>query len=107
MIKVKTADKPCPVVCEKGKTNPSWHQYLYGTFNLCADCRKLLESQEGPEGMTTVCGECLIQNHRGCAGLVEVNGQAEFCKCAFCAARFTRNVTRLLANDNPKEEQKA
>ena len=41
MSNAKTADKPCPVVCEKGETNPSHHLYLYGTFNLCPDCRKI------------------------------------------------------------------
>ena len=51
--------------------------------------------------MTTVCAECLIQNHRECHGLIEVGEQPEFCECAVCVQRFERNLRRILVEHRP------
>lgn len=40
----KIAKAPLEVLCEDGKADPWWHHYLYGTWNLCPECRRIEEA---------------------------------------------------------------
>ena len=74
-----------------------------GRSGQANDLRQEAEEEKEKEAqvMTTdyvpsvVCGECMIWQHRNCAGLVEVGGQPEFCGCAVCKDRLNLAAARL------------
>lgn len=49
MKKVKIAEKPLEILCQTGKRHPQQHQFLFGTHNLCPDCREIEEGRKEPK----------------------------------------------------------